>query len=80
MRKELKFTFRDEDDKGKYYIITNAENSYWALYDLDQELRDIYKYPEKADKLGVDQDSANTIRTILREIMFDKGISFNQVE
>ena len=77
MKRELKFTFRDDDD-GQFYMVCNAENLYWVLWDYDNELRDIAKH--SAEERGMDADTIDGCRSILHEFMADRGIDFNQVE
>lgn len=79
MKTTLKYEFEDNEDDSRFYMIVNAENSFWSLYDLDQELRDISREPQKAINMDIEPDSAENIRRLLREIMHDKGLDLDQV-
>ena len=87
MKTTLKYEFEDNedgnkniDDSNKHYKIFNAENMFSVLSDLDQELRDICKEPQKAINMGIEEESADSIRKILREILHDRGVDLDQVE
>ena len=79
MKTKLEYTFKDNEDDARFYMICNAENFYWSLYDLDQELRDLAKYTEKAESQNLDIDTLDHVRSMLREFMNEHNIDFEHV-
>ena len=79
MKTNLSFEFKDNEDDARFYMICNAENLYWSLYDLDRELRDMVKYTEKAENQNLDIDTLDHVRSMLHEIMSDHNCDFEHV-
>ena len=79
MKTKLDFEFKDNEDDARFYMICNAENLYWSLYDLDQELRDMVKYTDKAESQNLDIDTLDHVRSMLHGMMADHGIDFGHV-
>ena len=80
MKTELKFTFGDDDDRDtELYYITNARNFYFSLYDLDQELRSLVKY-DKAEAEGLDPETLDHVRGMIRSFMSEHGVDFEHIQ
>jgi len=78
MKRELKYTFFNNDDDSDFYMITNASNMYFVLWDFDNYLRSKLKYPDDNDK-KLNIKTLEIVRDELRELMEDHGIDFNHV-
>jgi hypothetical protein len=79
MKAEIKYIFDDDDDiDTKLYMITNADNFYFALWDLDQELRSLVKY-DGAEQAGLDADTLDHVRGMIRTFMSEHGVDFEHV-
>lgn len=79
MKTTLTYEFKDNEDDGRLYMIQNAENLYWVLWEFDQELRDIVKHG-RAEPLGMDEETIDQIRGILCDFMDKHNVDFDQVE
>jgi hypothetical protein len=78
MKTKLEYEFKDNEDDSRFYMITNGENFYFALWDLDQELRDIVKH-DRSEELGLDADTLDHVRGMIREFMEEHGVDFEHV-
>lgn len=79
MKTKLEYEFKDNEDDARFYMITNAENLYWSLYDLNRELHDLVKYTEKAESQNLDIDTLDHVRSMLHGIMEDHGVDLEHV-
>jgi hypothetical protein len=79
MKAEIKYIYNEDDDiDSKLYMVTNAESFYFSLLDLDNELRDLVKY-EKAEAEGLDSETLDHVRGMIRTIMNNHGVDFDHV-
>jgi len=73
----IKYTLPEERDE--LHLAVHGIDYYLTLWDLDQWIRECYKYNNK----DYDENETNLlikIRTKIRELMEDRGISLNDVE
>jgi len=79
MRRELKFTFT-ENDNSDYYIISHADDFYDTLWDLDNVFfRHHLKH--NPDNLSEEQlDILQKGRDKLYELLDEHGVDFDHVE
>lgn len=61
----------ETDDKQEFYMAYHGDDCYFALWDLDQWLRDEIKYNDKND--------LQPVRDTLNKIMQDHNIDFENV-
>jgi hypothetical protein len=78
MKRTLTFTFEDDDGDSEFNMISHASDSFFALYDLDQYLRDQLKYNSDA-YTNEAQEALEKVRERLHEIMAEHNISFGMV-
>lgn len=71
-----KFKIETTDD-SEFYMYFNGKNSYFALYDLDQYLRNTIKHGGEDENL--DLDLLQHCRDKLHECMEDNGVDFEHV-
>lgn len=78
MKTKLIYEFEDNEDNSNFYIISNASNFYFCLWDLDQWLRSIIKYPDD-NKKKLNSNTLQAIRDKLHELMEEHGVDFEHV-
>jgi hypothetical protein len=78
MKVNLSYEFADNEDDSRFYMITNGENFYWSLWDLDKELRDIVKQ-DRAEGLGLDAETLDHVRGMIRQFMNEHNCDFEHV-
>ncbi len=78
MKTRLEYEFKDKEDDSRFYMITNAENFYFTLWDLDQELHDLVHH-DRAEAMNLDADTIDHVRGVLHGIMSDHGVDLEHV-
>lgn len=72
MKAILEFDLDNCDDKTEHNLCINANKLQLIIWDLDQWLRDNYKY----DKGEIGVKESDIVRTKLREIMNEYSLTF----
>jgi len=67
----------ETNDKQKFYMAFHGEDSYFALWDLDQDLRSKIKYGEQYTE--EQKEAFQLVRDNLTDIMDGHGVDFEHV-
>lgn len=71
--------FNLDEELNDFKLATNAKEIMSVLWEVDQELRAKVKYASDSTSQET-VDALSSIRTLLRESMNDKGVSFDMFE
>lgn len=73
MKATLKFNLDEYDDRVAHTLCTKAPKLSLIIWELDQWLRENYKY----DKGDIGVEEAEIVRSKLREIMEENDLTFD---
>ena len=74
MEAEIRFDLSNEEDRRNYTLINQAEKLYFALWDIDNKLREMVKYDSgkySKEQLDVVEEIRDIIFGILEEYNID---------
>ena len=69
----------ETSDKQEHYMAFHGSDFHDTCWELDQKYRKLIKYPEEAEEKGLDTDTIQFCRDLLREYMADHGVDFEHV-
>jgi hypothetical protein len=74
MKATIEFDLDDAEDNCKHKLFTHIETISFIIWQIDEDMRRIIKYDET--KSEDYKEGVNHIRTMLRDHLMERGISF----
>jgi hypothetical protein len=74
MKATITFDLNDPDDRAKHKLFTHLDTITFLIWKMDEDMRRIIKYDET--KSEDYKEGVNHIRTMLRDHLMERGISF----
>lgn len=74
MKATIEFDLDDPEDKAKHKLFTHIDSITYIIWKMDEDMRRVIKYDE--NKSEDYKQAVVDIRTMLRDHLMERGISF----